>query len=32
MDMKYIRSRSFFADLALLVKTIPAVLFRRGAC
>jgi lipopolysaccharide/colanic/teichoic acid biosynthesis glycosyltransferase len=32
MDMQYIRSRSLLADLALLVKTIPAVIFRRGAC
>jgi lipopolysaccharide/colanic/teichoic acid biosynthesis glycosyltransferase len=32
MDVQYIRSRSLLADLALLVKTIPAVLFRRGAC
>jgi lipopolysaccharide/colanic/teichoic acid biosynthesis glycosyltransferase len=32
MDMQYIRSRSLLADLALLLKTIPAVVFRRGAC
>ena len=32
MDVQYIRSRSLLADLALIVKTIPAVLFRRGAC
>ena len=31
MDMQYIRSRSLMADLALLLKTIPAVIFRRGA-
>jgi len=31
MDMQYIRSRSLLADLALLLKTIPAVVFRRGA-
>jgi lipopolysaccharide/colanic/teichoic acid biosynthesis glycosyltransferase len=32
MDVEYIRSRSLLSDLKLILKTIPAVLFRRGAC
>ncbi len=32
MDLDYIRRRSFWFDLAILVKTIPAVLAGRGAC
>jgi len=31
LDIEYIRSRSFRGDLVLLLKTIPAVLFGRGA-
>lgn len=31
MDMEYIRSRSLIHDLKLLIKTVPAVLSRRGA-
>jgi len=31
MDVEYIRTRSFGGDLVLLLKTIPAVLFGRGA-
>ena len=31
MDHQYIRSRSLRTDAKLLLKTIPAVLFRRGA-
>lgn len=31
LDIEYIRSRSFRGDLLLLLKTIPAVLFGRGA-
>ena len=31
LDLEYIRTRSFRGDLILLVKTIPAVLFGRGA-
>ena len=31
LDLEYIRTRSFRGDLVLLVKTIPAVLFGRGA-
>jgi lipopolysaccharide/colanic/teichoic acid biosynthesis glycosyltransferase len=32
MDIQYVRARSLLRDLWLLIKTIPAVLFRRGAC
>jgi exopolysaccharide biosynthesis polyprenyl glycosylphosphotransferase len=31
MDVRYIRSRSLWQDLKLLVLTVPAVLLRRGA-
>jgi lipopolysaccharide/colanic/teichoic acid biosynthesis glycosyltransferase len=31
MDMRYIRSRSVLQDIGLLLRTVPAVLFRRGA-
>lgn len=31
MDMQYIRRRSLWTDLKLIVSTIPAVLLRRGA-
>jgi len=31
LDLAYIRTRSFRGDLVLLVKTVPAVLFGRGA-
>lgn len=31
MDVDYLRSRSFFKDLGLIVKTVPAVLTARGA-
>jgi lipopolysaccharide/colanic/teichoic acid biosynthesis glycosyltransferase len=31
MDLRYIRSRSLWQDLKLLLLTVPAVLFRRGA-
>ncbi len=31
MDVKYIRSRSLATDAKLLVKTVPAVLSRKGA-
>ncbi len=31
MDILYIRTRSFLGDLRLLLLTIPAVIFRRGA-
>ena len=31
MDVQYARTWSFFGDIALLLKTIPAVLLRRGA-
>jgi lipopolysaccharide/colanic/teichoic acid biosynthesis glycosyltransferase len=32
MDIQYIRGRSLLRDIKLLLATIPAVLFRRGAC
>ena len=32
MDVAYIRDRSLGLDLWLLLRTIPAVLSRRGAC
>lgn len=31
MDMRYIHQRAFLHDLKLLLETIPAVLFRKGA-
>lgn len=31
LDMQYIQSQSIFKDLKILLKTIPAVLFGRGA-
>lgn len=31
MDLRYIRARSVRRDVALLLRTVPAVLFRRGA-
>ncbi len=31
LDCEYVRVRSFWRDLALLLRTIPAVLFARGA-
>jgi lipopolysaccharide/colanic/teichoic acid biosynthesis glycosyltransferase len=31
LDIEYIRRQSFLFDLALIVKTVPAVLFGRGA-
>lgn len=31
LDMQYIQSQSLFRDLIILLKTIPAVLFGRGA-
>jgi lipopolysaccharide/colanic/teichoic acid biosynthesis glycosyltransferase len=31
MDLEYVTSRSLFKDLALLVRTVPAVLSARGA-
>lgn len=32
MDVDYIRRQSLGLDLALILKTVPAVLFARGAC
>jgi exopolysaccharide biosynthesis polyprenyl glycosylphosphotransferase len=32
LDVQYIESQSFWLDLKILAKTIPAVLFGRGAC
>jgi lipopolysaccharide/colanic/teichoic acid biosynthesis glycosyltransferase len=31
LDTQYIESRSFWLDIVLLLKTIPAVLFGKGA-
>jgi len=31
MDVRYIRRRTLFQDFVILVRTVPAVLFRRGA-
>lgn len=31
MDMRYVETRSFFLDLLLVIKTIPAMLFAKGA-
>ncbi len=31
MDMKYVNKRGFFYDIFLIIKTIPAVLFGKGA-
>ncbi|MBU6399066.1 MAG: sugar transferase [Verrucomicrobia bacterium] len=32
LDVRYIESQSFWVDLKILVRTIPAVLSSRGAC
>jgi len=32
LDVQYIESQSFWLDLKILVKTVPAVLLGRGAC
>ena len=32
MDIEYIRSRSLWLDISLLLRTIPAVLLARGSC
>lgn len=31
LDLEYIRTRSFWGDIVIILKTIPAVLFARGA-
>ena len=31
LDLQYIRTRSFLGDVVLLIKTVPAVVFGRGA-
>jgi len=32
MEAEYIDSRTFWSDLLVIIKTIPAVLFSKGAC
>ncbi len=32
LDIEYIQNQSFWGDIKILIKTIPAVLFGRGAC
>ncbi len=32
LDVEYIESQSFWGDIKILFKTVPAVLFRKGAC
>jgi lipopolysaccharide/colanic/teichoic acid biosynthesis glycosyltransferase len=32
MDVRYIRSRSLKEDLKLLLRTVPTVVSRKGAC
>lgn len=32
MDKEYIKNQSFYMDIILLLKTIPAVLFQKGSC
>ncbi len=32
LDVKYIESQSFWLDIKILIKTVPAVLLGRGAC
>lgn len=32
LDVQYIESQSFWVDLKILIKTVPAVLLGRGAC
>jgi lipopolysaccharide/colanic/teichoic acid biosynthesis glycosyltransferase len=32
LDLNYIESQSFWLDIKLLAKTLPAVLTARGAC
>ena len=31
MDIKYIKERGFWRDIAIILKTVPAVLFSKGA-
>jgi len=31
-DLYYMKKHSFLLDLSILIRTIPAVLFGRGAC
>jgi lipopolysaccharide/colanic/teichoic acid biosynthesis glycosyltransferase len=32
LDVRYVQQFSFWGDLKILAKTVPAVLLRRGAC
>ena len=32
MDKEYIKKQSFYMDIVLLLKTIPAVLMQKGSC
>lgn len=32
LDLRYIRERSMLTDLRIILKTVPVVLFERGAC
>jgi lipopolysaccharide/colanic/teichoic acid biosynthesis glycosyltransferase len=32
MDVEYVRTRSLWTDAKLILRTIPAVLFKKGAC
>jgi lipopolysaccharide/colanic/teichoic acid biosynthesis glycosyltransferase len=32
LDVKYIETHSFWGDVKILVKTVPAVLSGKGAC
>jgi lipopolysaccharide/colanic/teichoic acid biosynthesis glycosyltransferase len=31
LDMQYVRTRSFWLDVQLLLRTVPAVLLKQGA-
>ena len=31
LDLEYINNKSFWLDLKILIKTIPVILFRKGA-
>jgi lipopolysaccharide/colanic/teichoic acid biosynthesis glycosyltransferase len=31
LDLEYIRTRTFWGDIVIIFKTVPAVLFGRGA-
>jgi lipopolysaccharide/colanic/teichoic acid biosynthesis glycosyltransferase len=32
LDVRYIESQSFWVDMAILARTVPAVISGKGAC